>query len=129
VISVLAAGALGCAGNWGEAPLETPEPEARALVTIRARDAELTLTSTVHGIRYSVRDAQGALQAALTLEQLQALDPGLHELARRATAGGGEAGLDASLFGMQALEPPTPGAALDASRGAPHRVLMRVPRR
>jgi hypothetical protein len=84
------------------------------VVTLQARDAEVTLSSTASGVRYSVRDGQGGLQAALTLDELRALDPHLYELVRSATARavlggdgqGAEGGvLDASLVGLPVARP------------------------
>lgn len=125
------AGLFSCASSWGDAAL-TADAEDHVVVTLRARDGELTLTSTARGVRYSVRDVQGGIQPSLTLDELQALEPHLYELVRRATAsaalgspakrGGGQgaayegAVLDASLIGLPVASPPASGSSLNASR-------------
>jgi hypothetical protein len=97
-------GLFACASGWGETPLETAHVEERAVVTLQARDAEVTISSTARGVRYSVRDDRGVSESALTLQQLQALDPHLFELVQQATA--------SRWFGGAS------GGVLDASRGA-----------
>jgi hypothetical protein len=113
---------LGCAGSWGDTPLQGVAAEERVVVTLQARDALLTLSSTPGGVRYSVRGPGGSTPASLTLEQLQALDPGLYELVQQATARATldtEGGfLDASVGVLPAGGSAPGGASYDASRGA-----------
>lgn len=119
-----AVGLLGCTSSWGDAPLETVEAEGQVVVTLQARDAEVTISSTTRGVRYSVRDERGGIQPALTLAQLHDLDPHLFELVRSATASGvlggpgnAEGGvLDASLVGLPSRAQPVGSPVLDASR-------------
>lgn len=85
VLFACAAG-WGCAGELGEAPASEGTPESPVLATLQFRDAELALTSTANGVRYSVRDNVGRRRANLTLAELQAYDPELYRLAHGATA-------------------------------------------
>lgn len=83
---LLAVACLSCSASLDDSVALQDTTGAPVIATLRLRDGALAITATERGVRYGLRGAAGRWQANLTLEELEQLNPDLHELVRAAVA-------------------------------------------
>lgn len=85
-LPALTASFLACSASLDDSVALQDATDAPIITTLRLRDGSLAITSTDGGVRYGVHDPAGGWQANLTLDELEQLNPGLHELVQSAVA-------------------------------------------